>query len=130
MPATAAKARFTCTCGAADVSCGRRRNTLTVKVNIEKARKNARIGQTRRRNFATEDKRDFAPFRGHLPISESILMSESILSTAEPASKAARMSAHNLAQTGAADLRMLAQVEKWMAMISRNQPRATEPAGL
>jgi len=63
-----------------------------------------------------------------IPISESILMSESILTTAEPASKAARMSAHNLAQTGPADLRMLAQVEKWMAMIREiNREHQSQP---
>jgi hypothetical protein len=48
-------------------------------------------------------------------------MSESILSTIQPA----RISAHNSAKAGAADLRMLAQVEKWMAMIreiNREQP--------
>ncbi len=40
-------------------------------------------------------------------------MSESTLSTVQPM----RVSAHNLAQVRTADLRMLAQVEKWMAMI-------------
>ncbi len=40
-------------------------------------------------------------------------MSESTLSNVTPA----RAVAHNLAQIRSADLRMLAQVEKWMAMI-------------
>jgi hypothetical protein len=48
-------------------------------------------------------------------------MSESIVGTLQSAS----VSAHKLARAGAADLRMLAQVEKWMAMIreiNREQP--------
>jgi hypothetical protein len=48
-------------------------------------------------------------------------MSESILSIMQPALGLA----HNSAKAGAADLRMLAQVEKWMAMIreiNREQP--------
>ena len=82
------------------------------------------VGETSRRK-TNAISRDFGAI---LPISESILMSESILSTAEPASKAARMSAHNLAQTGAADLRMLAQVEKWMAMIREiNREQQSQP---
>ena len=38
-------------------------------------------------------------------------MSESMVTTAKP------VSAHNAIHAGAADLRMLAQVEKWMAAI-------------
>ncbi len=48
-------------------------------------------------------------------------MSESIVANVQPAP----VSAHNAARTGPADLRMLAQVEKWMAMIreiNREQP--------
>jgi hypothetical protein len=48
-------------------------------------------------------------------------MSESTVGSIQPAP----VSAHNSAQAGAADLRMLAQVEKWMAMIreiNREQP--------
>jgi hypothetical protein len=48
-------------------------------------------------------------------------MSESIAATIQPTP----VSAHNAARTGPADLRMLAQVEKWMAMIreiNREQP--------
>jgi len=40
------------------------------------------------------------------------------------------VSAHNSTHAGASDLRMLAQVEKWMAAIRRNQPRAAEPTGV
>ena len=49
-------------------------------------------------------------------------MSESIVTTAKP------VSAHNSIHSGASDLRMLAQVEKWMAAIreiSREQQRQT-----
>jgi hypothetical protein len=45
-------------------------------------------------------------------MSESIV-SESIVTTSKPAP----VSAPNSAHAGASDLRMLAQVEKWMAMI-------------
>jgi len=42
-------------------------------------------------------------------------MSESMVTTAEPAP----VSAHNSMHAGVSDLRMLAQVEKWMAMIRK-----------
>ena len=52
-----------------------------------------------------------------------------ILTTAEPAAKAARMSANTWAQTSVADLRMLAQVEKWMAMIREiSREQQSQPA--
>jgi hypothetical protein len=39
------------------------------------------------------------------------------------------MPAHNSAHTGASDLRMLAQVEKWMAMIRElNRDQQSQPA--
>jgi len=41
----------------------------------------------------------------------------------------APVSAHNAACTGPADLRMLAQVEKWMAMIREiNREQRSQPA--
>jgi hypothetical protein len=52
-------------------------------------------------------------------------MSESMVTTA----KSAPPSAHNSAQAGASDLRMLAQVEKWMAMIRDiNREQQGQPA--
>ena len=51
-------------------------------------------------------------------------MSESILTTTTSS-----MSAHNSAPSGASDLRMLAQVEKWMAMIREmNREQQNEAA--
>jgi hypothetical protein len=51
-------------------------------------------------------------------------MSESIVTTA----KLAPVSAHN-SMHGASDLRMLAQVEKWMAMIREiNREQQSQPA--
>ena len=60
-------------------------------------------------------------------------MSESTVTTIKPASIPASMSAsmpaHNSAHTGASDLRMLAQVEKWMAMIRElNRDQQSQPA--
>jgi hypothetical protein len=56
-------------------------------------------------------------------------MSESIVTTAKLASMPASMSAHNSAHTDASDLRMLAQVEKWMAMIREiNRDQQSQPA--
>ena len=52
-------------------------------------------------------------------------MSESIVTTA----KLAPVSAHNSMHAGASDLRMLAQVEKWMAMIREiNREQQSQPA--
>jgi hypothetical protein len=52
-------------------------------------------------------------------------MSESMVTTAKPAPA----SAHNFAPAGASDLRMLAQVEKWMAMIRDiNREQQSQPA--
>jgi hypothetical protein len=52
-------------------------------------------------------------------------MSESMLTTAKPAP----VSAHAVAPGGASDLRMLAQVEKWMAMIRDiNREQQSQPA--
>jgi hypothetical protein len=57
-------------------------------------------------------------------VSESIV-SESIVATVQPAPASARNSLH----AGASDLRMLAQVEKWMAMIREiNREQQSEPA--
>jgi hypothetical protein len=45
------------------------------------------------------------------------------------ATKPAPFSAHNSMQVGASDLRMLAQVEKWMAMIREiNREQQSQPA--
>ena len=45
------------------------------------------------------------------------------------ATKPAPFSAHNSMQGGASDLRMLAQVEKWMAMIREiNREQQSQPA--
>jgi hypothetical protein len=50
-------------------------------------------------------------------------MSESIIT------KLAPVSAHNSTHAGASDLRMLAQVEKWMAMIREiNREQQSQPA--
>jgi hypothetical protein len=52
-------------------------------------------------------------------------MSESMVTTA----KSAPLSAHNFVPAGASDLRMLAQVEKWMAMIRDiNREQQGQPA--
>jgi hypothetical protein len=52
-------------------------------------------------------------------------MSESMVTTA----KSVPLSAHNFAHAGASDLRMLAQVEKWMAMIRDiNREQQGQPA--
>jgi hypothetical protein len=52
-------------------------------------------------------------------------MSESIITTAKPATVAA----HNSMHAGASDLRMLAQVEKWMATIREiNREQQSQPA--
>ncbi|HET8921123.1 MAG TPA: hypothetical protein VFN27_15780 [Xanthobacteraceae bacterium] len=52
-------------------------------------------------------------------------MSESIVTTA----KLATVAAHNSMQAGASDLHMLAQVEKWMAMIREiNREQQSHPA--
>jgi hypothetical protein len=57
-------------------------------------------------------------------MSESIV-TESIVNTAKPAT----VSAYNSMHAGASDLRMLAQVEKWMAMIREiNREQQGEPA--
>jgi hypothetical protein len=52
-------------------------------------------------------------------------MSERIVTTATPATVAA----HNSMHAGASDLHMLAQVEKWMAMIREiNREQQSQPA--
>ena len=52
-------------------------------------------------------------------------MSESIIATAHPSPASAPNSLH----AGASDLRMLAQVEKWMAMIREiNREQHNQPA--
>lgn len=57
-------------------------------------------------------------------MSESIV-NESIVTAIKPAS----VSAHNSVHPGASDLRMLAQVEKWMAMIREiNREQQSQPA--
>ncbi|MBO0715943.1 MAG: hypothetical protein J2P55_01225 [Rhizobiales bacterium] len=57
-------------------------------------------------------------------MSESIV-TENIANTANPVP----VSAHNSMHAGASDLRMLAQVEKWMAMIREiNREQRSEPA--
>ena len=57
-------------------------------------------------------------------------MAESIVSESiVTATKSASVSAHNSMHAGASDLRMLAQVEKWMAMIREiNREQQSEPA--
>jgi len=56
-------------------------------------------------------------------MSESIV-TESIVNTVNPTLG----SAHNSMHAGASDLRMLAQVEKWMAMIREiNREQQSEP---
>jgi hypothetical protein len=53
------------------------------------------------------------------------IVTESIVTTAKPAP----VSAHNSTHAGASDLRMLAQVEKWMAMIREiNREQRCQPA--
>jgi hypothetical protein len=53
------------------------------------------------------------------------IVTESIVTAAKPAP----VSAHNSMHAGASDLRMLAQVEKWMAMIREiNRDQQSEPA--
>jgi hypothetical protein len=44
--------------------------------------------------------------------------------------KSVPLSAHNFAHAGASDLRMLAQVEKWMAMIRDINREQHGPTGL
>jgi hypothetical protein len=57
-------------------------------------------------------------------MSESIV-TESIVNTTNPAP----VSAHNSMHAAASDLRMLAQVEKWMAMIREiNREQQSAPA--
>ncbi len=57
-------------------------------------------------------------------MAESIVR-ESIVAGTKPASG----SAHNSMHTGASDLRMLAQVEKWMAMIREiSREQQSQPA--
>ncbi len=57
-------------------------------------------------------------------MAESIVR-ESIVTATKPAS----VSAHHSMHTGASDLRMLAQVEKWMAMIREiNREQQGQPA--
>jgi len=51
-------------------------------------------------------------------------MSESMVTTAKPAP----VSAQNPMNAGASDLRMLAQVEKWMAMIREIREQQSQPA--
>ena len=52
-------------------------------------------------------------------------MSESMVATAKPAP----VLAHNAMHAGASDLRMLAQVEKWMAMIREiSREQQSQPA--
>jgi hypothetical protein len=57
-------------------------------------------------------------------------MAESIVSESiVTAIKSASVLAHNSMHTGASDLRMLAQVEKWMAMIREiNREQHSQPA--
>ena len=53
------------------------------------------------------------------------IVTESIVAT----TKRAPVSAHNSMPAGASDLRMLAQVEKWMAMIREiNREQQSQPA--
>ena len=55
-------------------------------------------------------------------------MSESIVAESI-VTKPASFSAHNSMHAGASDLRMLAQVEKWMAMIREiNREQQSQPA--
>ncbi len=57
-------------------------------------------------------------------MSESVV-TESIVNSAQPAP----VSARNSMLAGASDLRMLAQVEKWMAMIREiNREQQSQPA--
>ncbi len=57
-------------------------------------------------------------------------MSDNIATTSiVAATKPASVSAHNSMHAGASDLRMLAQVEKWMAMIREiNHEQQSRPA--
>lgn len=53
------------------------------------------------------------------------IVTESMVATTKPVP----VSAHNSIQEGASDLRMLAQVEKWMAMIREiNREQQAQPA--
>ena len=53
------------------------------------------------------------------------IVTESMVAT----TKSAPVSAHNSMPAGASDLRMLAQVEKWMAMIREiNREQQSQPA--
>ena len=111
MLATAAKARCTCACGAARVSGGRRQHIRAVNVNSEKVRKNVKlVGETssRRLNADSETNhvREYGYHRRTRPVS-----------------------AHNSMHAGVSDLRMLAQVEKWMAMIREiSREQQSQPA--
>ena len=61
--------------------------------------------------------------RNQVPMSESVV-TESIVNTANPTPGSARNPMH----AGGSDLRMLAQVEKWMAMIREiNREQQSEP---
>jgi hypothetical protein len=107
----AGKARFTCICGGARVSRGGVPEHTSLRLTTKKPSKTHQsvklLGETSPRKSNAIRKRS--------------TMSESILSIMQPALGLA----HNSTKAGAADLRMLAQVEKWMAMIreiNREQP--------
>jgi hypothetical protein len=111
MLATAAKARCTCACGAARVSGGRRQHIRAVNVNSEKVRKNVKlVGETSSRRLNADSETNHVREYGYHR-------------QARPGVGAQRNAA------GASDLRMLAQVEKWMAMIREiGREQQSQPA--
>ena len=114
MPARAAKARCTCACGAARVSAGDADTyaplTLIARKS-EKAHESVKlVGETSSRRSNAIRKpihvREYGYHRRTRPVS-----------------------AHNSMHAGVPDLRMLAQVEKWMAMIREiSREQQSQPA--
>jgi hypothetical protein len=110
-----AKARFICICGGARVSSGGVPEQTSLRLTTKKPSKTHQsvklLGETSPRKSNAIRKRS--------------TMSVSILSIMQPALGLA----HNSAKAGAADLRMLAQVEKWMAMIREiSREQQSQPA--